>query len=374
MPRLGTLILISGLAWFAADAAVAQTNICIRLEAELARIDQPQGAAPLQVRGLEDAIGKQRNELDRAMAMSQRYGCERRGFILFNFQERHPQCPQIDAQVARARQGLDRMMGDLQRARGGSPADGDAMRRQILTGLAQNNCGPQYRMAVPQQPQRPNNFFESLFGRSAYPDEGEFVDVPKVSTYRTLCVRACDGFYFPISFSATPSKFREDESICRAQCPATEVALYAHRNPGEEVSQAVSIAGKVYADMPNAFKYRQAYNAACSCRLPGQSWAEALGELDNTLRRGDIVVTEEQSKAMQQQAIGGAPTQAPKASGNSRTGTRRTTRGANADAGQVPPPEPAPLSPELRPTSPPSASTTTRRPARAVGPASGLDR
>jgi hypothetical protein len=84
-------------------------------------------------------------------------------------------------------------------------------------------------------------------------------------------------------------------------CPATEVTLYSHRNPGEDVSRAVSMSGRVYSDLPAAFSYRKQYNAACSCRLPGQSWADALRQGDDqTVERGDIVVTEERAKQLSQ--------------------------------------------------------------------------
>src|SRR5262249_18281584 len=50
-----------------------------------------------------------------------------------------------------------------------------------------------------------------------------------------------------------------------------------------------------------AFSYRKQYNAACSCRLPGQSWADALRQGDDqTVERGDIVVTEERAKQLSQ--------------------------------------------------------------------------
>jgi hypothetical protein len=80
------------------------------------------------------------------------------------------------------------------------------------------------------------------------------------------------------------------------------VALYAHRNPGEDVTQAVSIDGSQYTDLPNAFRYRREHNPTCSCRQPGQSWNDALKNVDDrsTLERGDIVVTEERAKIMSQ--------------------------------------------------------------------------
>ena len=57
---------------------------------------------------------------------------------------------------------------------------------------------------------------------------------------------------------------------------------------------------KNLGDLVYSFRYRQEFNAACSCKKPGQSWGEALGPNDPTLERGDIIVTEEKAKALSQ--------------------------------------------------------------------------
>jgi len=67
----------------------------------------------------------------------------------------------------------------------------------------------------------------------------------------------------------------------------------------------VSTSGRSYSELPNAFSYRKQYNAACQCRAPGQSWADALRQSqgqgpDQTVERGDIVVTEERAKQLSQ--------------------------------------------------------------------------
>src|SRR5262249_39863165 len=83
---------------------------------------------------------------------------------------------------------------------------------------------------------------------------------------------------------------------CQAMCPASEAVLYSHRNPGEDVAQAVSNTGRLYTELPTAFAYRKAFNPSCSCRGIGQTWADALKNLDDqTIERGDIVVTEERA-------------------------------------------------------------------------------
>ena len=88
-------------------------------------------------------------------------------------------------------------------------------------------------------------------------------------------------------------------------CPAAEVALYTYHNPGEEVAQAVSLGGRPYTELPNAFAYRKAMDKTCSCRKPGESWSQALkANVDATIAPGDVVVTEQTAKKLSQPRIG----------------------------------------------------------------------
>jgi uncharacterized protein DUF2865 len=213
------------------------------------------------------------------------------------FANQAPACGPLNGQIQQMRANIDRTMSDLQRTRRGG--DDEMQRQGVLGALAQNNCGPQYRAAAPQR-----GFFETLFGGPATatavpPPPGDYPQVGG-SGYRTLCVRACDGYYFPISFSTSPARFADDEQACQRQCPAAEAVLYSHRNPSEDVSQAVAANGRAYRDLPNAFRYRREFVASCSCRQQGQSWADALGGRDSTVERGDIVVNEERAKALAQ--------------------------------------------------------------------------
>jgi Protein of unknown function (DUF2865) len=279
-----------------------QAQVCLRLESQLAGLDRgmTDPARADQVKRYEDAVSKQQFELDRMVAQGRRTGCEGSGFFLFGGGQ-SPQCVELNGQIQRLRAKLDRMMADLQRLQG-TGSDRTEQRRGILSALADNDCGPQYRSAAPA---RPRGFFDALFGGatsaiSPLPgaDPSANPEIAQSSTYRTLCVRTCDGYYFPVSFATVPSRFQDDEHTCQRLCPAAEVALFTHRNPGEDVSHSVSISGKAYTSLPNAFHYRQEFTTSCSCKRPGQSWAEALGTSDETVERGDIVVTDEKSKAM----------------------------------------------------------------------------
>jgi Protein of unknown function (DUF2865) len=286
----------------------AQVQACIRLESQLTALDRgmTEPARADQMKRTEDAVNRQQIELDRMVTQGRHMGCEGLGFFLFGTGQ-SSRCGDLNGQIQQARANLDRWMAELQRLQGGG-VDRTEQRRALLSALADNDCGPQYRTATPA-PTHTRGFFDSLFGGPGgavgaapvppdNPGALESPEVPQASTYRTLCVRTCDGFYFPISFATVSSRFQDDERTCQRLCPSSEVTLFTHRNPGEDVSQAVSLAGKRYTALPNAFRYRQEYNASCSCKRPDQTWAQALGRTDATLERGDIVVTEERSKAM----------------------------------------------------------------------------
>jgi Protein of unknown function (DUF2865) len=295
-PALWILGIVSSgaLAQPAPPPGPSQNPVCVRLESQLSGLDRgsTDPARAEQVRRYEEAASKQQGELDQLTARSRRMGCEGGGFFAL-FTGQPPQCGPLNSQIQQMRANLDRMLTDLQRLQGGS-ADREGQRRALLVALAQNDCGPQYRQAA--APQSGGSFLEQLFSPGGFTPG----DPLQSSTFRTICVRTCDGFYFPLSYSTNPSRFGEDENACRRLCPAAEVALYSHRNPGEDVRQAVSISGRPYTELPNAFRYRQAYDPACTCKRPGQSWTEALEGRDNTVERGDIVVTEDKAKALSQ--------------------------------------------------------------------------
>jgi hypothetical protein len=330
--------------------------MCPRLEAQLATIDRGGGdpAKDEQIRRYQDAAAKQQSELDRVTSQAKRMGCDSSGFFsLFNGQS--AQCGPVNNQIQQMRANLEQITTSLERLRSGGlgGSDRDNQRRSVLTALAQNNCGPQYANAA----RGPGNFLETLFGNNNNnnPMAPPGADLGAQSgTYRTVCVRSCDGAYFPISFATVPGRFPDDERTCRALCPAAEATLYSYRNPGEDMNQAVSINGQAYSSSPNAFRYRQEFNPSCACKAAGQTWSDALKSIDDKAeaeQQGDIIVTEESAKKMARPLTKGTAT---------RKGAAPAATTATA---------PAAPSPEA---SPPAADSTAaapdNKPIRSVGP------
>jgi hypothetical protein len=323
--------------------------ICPRLEAQLASIDRGGGggdpAREDQIRRYQDAAAKQQAELDRVSMQAKRMGCDSPGFFSI-FNGRAAECQPVNNQIQQMRSNLDQITGSLERLRGGGfGGERDNQRRSVLAALGQNNCGPQYQQYANRGGggNAGGNFLTSLFGGGADSNPAASLPPPSADlaapqgTYRTVCVRSCDGAYFPISFATVPGRFADDERACKAQCPAAEATLFTYRNPGEDMNQAVSVNGQPYSALANAFKYRTEFNPSCSCKAPGQTWADALKSIDDrasAAEQGDIIVTEESAKRMQQRQTGkpvaGKKGAAP-ADPASSTTTADTTTGAGGD-------------------------------------------
>jgi Protein of unknown function (DUF2865). len=212
--------------------------VCVRLEGQMAALNRGGGdpARAEQIKRYEDAAGKQQADLDRLVTHAKRRGCESGFFSLFTGQA--PECQPLNAQIQQLRDSLDRTMSDLERLKSGNNYDQEGQRRVLLSELAQNNCGPQYRAAAAAA--GPSGFLDALFGGAARIINPGGEGAPS-GTFRTVCVRSCDGYYFPISYSTVQSRFADDQRTCQRECPATEAQLYTYRNPGEDMGQAVSL-------------------------------------------------------------------------------------------------------------------------------------
>jgi Protein of unknown function (DUF2865) len=87
------------------------------------------------------------------------------------------------------------------------------------------------------------------------------------STYRTICVRVCDGYYYSLSHTGSRRRFEQDAQKCAGQYPPGEAVLFYHPFPGDDVSQARSLEGRRYEDQEYAFAFRKAFKPQCAARL-----------------------------------------------------------------------------------------------------------
>ena len=232
--------------------------ICLQLEQRLAqeatRGNQSRDILPK----LEADIRVADRTAQQGQAQLERGDC----FEYFLFSKtlrRTKSCVDLYAQVESAKRRVGEL--DAQRQQLVS-SGGRSYQDDIIRELARNNCGANY-----QQEANKRGGLSSLWQDedSGGAGGGQFGNLP-FATYKTVCVRLCDGYYFPVSFSTLPTHFERDADACQSKC-AAPVELYYHQNPGSGMEQAVSFKSKQnYSSLRTAFRYRKEFVQGCSCK------------------------------------------------------------------------------------------------------------
>ncbi len=147
--------------------------------------------------------------------------------------------------------------------------------------------------------------------------------------FRTLCVRTCDGYYWPMSFSTSRAGIDRDARQCRASCGAP-ARLFYHRNPGGDVQHSIDLNGQPYVRLENAFRYRKEYVADCRCKpLPWseEAKAEFARRGQDPEDAGDVkLASGDAQPALQMSGIQSAPASALEASVHSVQDDRWTVQ------------------------------------------------
>jgi hypothetical protein len=270
--RLGLLALCGVGVAGAAGIALAQDSDqqirCMQLQQELASASGG-GAARDALPGIEKQIADATRVFQGTQAAMEDASCYQSFLIFGRGLVRSPNCLKMNDRVEDARHQLDQ----LQDQRSAIMSGGGNRRRQadLQDALARNGCGG---AQAPQQARRPSggglfNWFGGGGGRdeeqAAQPEAPVYRSIDPNGRYRAVCVRTCDGFFFPITYSTYANRLAQDATQCQANC-AAPAELYVYRNPGQEIDQAISLNGTAYKDLPAAFKYRKAYVKGCSCK------------------------------------------------------------------------------------------------------------
>jgi len=270
--------------------AQSRAQICRSLNAQLASLSSGRsgGGNSAQYRKYDNAMRKQQVQLSKTKRIAKRGRCA--GFGVFN--NKSAQCRRVVSSMRKMEANLRKLKNTRNRfaPRGASNA---RQRSQILRRLEQNRCrsnaAANTRQASAEQSTRPRRktLLEQIFGVKTYRDNGQR-DVGNsaneensiytgAGTYRTLCVRKTDGYYFPISFSTVKDRFETDQATCQAMCPSANVELYHHRMPTEDSEDMVNYrTGKPYSQEPFAFAYRKSVDLEQRCRFATENRVQSV--------------------------------------------------------------------------------------------------
>lgn len=299
-------------------AVLAQGVDCNQLLGQISAMDR----ASAQSSPYAADIQKQHVELARAQSYAHSIGCDRKQFLFFGSPP-PAQCSQLEGRIRQMRGSLAQLQANASRST-------NSPERQALLARYDTYC----------RQQRQRGFFESLFGGgnpnpapNGMPPDGALPpqQAPQnpAGGAEALCVRTCDGGFFPLVLSAQRTNPEMLTDLCKASCPNTEVRVYT-RVPGAEVKTAVGLDGTPYMALPAALKFQKSYDPACTCKPAGQSWAQALADAERVLgheRKGDIIVTPEKSAEMSRPKL--TPAQRSKVLG--ATSAKAAAAAAKAD-------------------------------------------
>ena len=276
-PRLKHVaVVLVPLALVGADPSLAST-VCDRLNTRLAQLPD-MVATTAAARDYASAISRQNIELRRAKNDRRGAGCGGGSVVTFDGGD-PDSCGELDSLIAEMEDNLRMLKSEREQIVAGGSEDS---RRRILAALEINGCysdSEEFASVEPEEPETHRNIIADLPPEDAYGPmlgHGEDGYAPQDGYYRgtlrTMCVRTCDGAFFPISSDATPADFPRDEQACRARCPGAETELYFHDINTEESEQMVSaVTGLPYTEMPNAFAYRTrgvSKPGMCGCQIP----------------------------------------------------------------------------------------------------------
>ena len=254
------------------SAASAQTADCAALRARI----EVAGRSP-QAGGSDVALCQSRTEYDRLRAYADDSGCN--GGSLFDDAD-SPECHALLEREDRLRQTIERL--STQGPQGG----GDDERRAAIedynatcTGGGSDAALPTPDAVVPVDPDAPA-------GPSPSP-------APVDRIARVYCVRHCDGAYYPLAVDVPKDKLGGMDQLCQAQCPNAQASAFS--DVDGNVAKAQAADGSTYDALPAAFQFQKTTSATCSCRGPGESWAQTLAKAETMIEahNGDVIVTPE---------------------------------------------------------------------------------
>ncbi len=250
----------------AADSPFAAST-CADLGAELSRLRSGSSAANVRnAQNYEQEWSEQSNALAREKSRARQANCFGRGFLFFRSKP-EPECRQIIPRMRKLQAKVARL--DRLRRQYGSGDEDRGRIAQIRMIMLQNDCFDDVQMTSFRNRAEFDAFFNGDFELETAPGY----------TFRTLCVRACDGYYFPISFSTTRDQFAYDQATCDAMSADGPGQLYYHDNPASPSENMVSLHGVPYEEHPAAFRYRSNYDKSCTCGKGGSSLFAVAGKL-----------------------------------------------------------------------------------------------
>lgn len=317
--------------------AIAQSNaVCDDLRGQIADLPETVGT-DRQIRQYRSAIAEQASEIRKVENDLEDNECSYGSMVIINGED-DGLCTQIETTLQRMQQNMRSLLAKSDQLRRGGTEDDT--RDRLSAALRANGCDtpaasgndtdevisnrpnpaldPKPSYSDPSaDPQMPG---AATLDRSGGPSSDERAPQSPIQSYaygqsygggnvRTVCVRTCDGGFFPMTQNAAPGDFQRDGETCAKMCPGVKTELFFHRLPDQETSAMVSAStGTPYSAMPYAFAFRKRppnEKSSCTCNLPAYY---------EEIRRQNALTKPQAAETPQDTSKGSITTIVPKAS------------------------------------------------------------
>ena len=257
------------------SGGTAAAGVCEGIRAELANLPKVV-VDTASARKYASAIARQNIQLRKAKSDQRRLRCSSGSIIVIGGPNADA-CATLASVIGRMEQNIQVLDGKRREFAGGVSSSGK--RNRLLAALEANGCNdePEIMPVAATEPLRTLDDTRTLPLGTA-PEGSERLELRSLGgssghgNLRTVCVRTCDGGFFPISSGATPLDFRRDQKVCEMMCPQTPTELfYQSMSSGQETEQMTStVTGRPYYELQNAFAYRTrdlSRPGDCGCNL-----------------------------------------------------------------------------------------------------------
>jgi len=109
---------------------------------------------------------------------------------------------------------------------------------------------------------------DAIRGETTLPVDASALE--KAGPYTTMCVRTCDGFYFPLHQNEHPRNFARDAQTCASKCGSAARLFYFPLRSGNPATM-IDLEGRRYVDEPQAFAFHRSIVQGCACKP--QPWS-----------------------------------------------------------------------------------------------------
>ncbi len=251
--------------------AAHASAVCEQLRDGLTNSSQIIGNSS-EFRRYSSAIARQNLEIRKTRQDIRRLRCDTSAIVVIRADGGND-CSDLSSALTRMEENRRDLTSRLEALRKSGPDE--TTKARILAALDVNGCNNEPPVDTEATLSEGQNL--DAEGQSSAQEESDnrmtsaLDEAAGYGNLRTLCVRTCDGGFFPISSNTSPMNFRRDADTCQQMCPGVETELYYHSMMSGESADMVSTqTGRPYRELPTAFSYLNrpaGEKSACECNL-----------------------------------------------------------------------------------------------------------